>query len=228
MLATLSEVRSKYDHAVSLKQVYARQIEVNQAELDSVKTELDNVSKAKVFLQTVVDEAQGEIKADMDGLVTMAVRTIFGDSYRFDLQIDRQSTNAPYKPVVWESIDGVEYEYTPKDEMGGSMMDPIAFIIRVVLRSLEAEPCRNAFWLDEPMKNMGKGQLLANAGAMLREVSHSLGLQLIIITHEPELAEMGDKVYYLRRTKGVTQTVDKNPAPQSIQPPRPKKQKRTL
>lgn len=201
----LQTIKNNYLTMNSRAVTLAEQIKQHEYELGALSEEEDQINQAYTFLQVVADEAQNEIKADVDGLVTMAVQSIFGNDYTFDLQIDRTNTSAPYKPIVWETVDGVATQYTPKDEMGGSMVDPIAFIFRVVLRSLKIEPSRNTFWLDEPMKNMGKGELLISAADMLREVSHSLGLQLIIITHEDELAWRADRAWRLTRPWGRTQ-----------------------
>jgi hypothetical protein len=218
----LQSVKQEYTILSNRAAMLGNQVIQYKNKLEGLQDRHTRLSEAHAILQSVADEAQGELKGDMDGLVTMAIQSIFGDAYHFDLQIDRTNHSAPYKAIVWETVDGVANEWTPKDDMGGSMMDPIAFVLRVVLRSLDQNPCRGTFWLDEPMKNMGKGELLLAAGAMLRDISHEADLQLIIITHEPELAEIGDRAWFTRRTRGKSTLQLTKGAPP------PPKQKRKL
>jgi len=89
--------------------------------------------------------------------------------------------------------------------MGGSVLDPIGFALRVVLHQFQREPTRKVFLLDEPMKNTGHGELLRQASQMLSEISHNVGVQLIIITHEPELAEIADRSWKVKRVKGKSE-----------------------
>ena len=108
------------------------------------------------------------------------------------------------KPIIWEKINNKEYEFNPGD-MGGSILDPISFAFRIVLRNFQDNKVRNVFILDEPMKNCGHGELLNQAANMFKEISHKLGIQLIIITHENELIDIADKSFLIVRNNGISQ-----------------------
>jgi DNA repair ATPase RecN len=98
------------------------------------------------------------------------------------------------KPLIYEIVNGQkEYYEDAENELGGGIVDICSFSLRVVLWTMEAPRSRNVFILDEPGKNLGA--LLPLFGQMLREVSHKLNFQLIIITHDEALAEMADRVF---------------------------------
>jgi ABC-type lipoprotein export system ATPase subunit len=70
-------------------------------------------------------------------------------------------------------------------------MDIIAIAFRIVLWSIEVPRSRALLILDQPFPNCGS--LIVRAGAMAKELSKELGMQLIIITHEKKLVQIADR-----------------------------------
>ena len=171
-----------------------------------------DTTKAKWVLTEVARITQDRFKEKVNDLVTLSVQSVFDRPFEFELQFVRQRNKFECVPIVREGDD----EYVPKDDLGGSIIDLISFVFRVVLWSLQRAPDRSRpiFILDEPMKWVGKGETLRRAGHVLRELSHNLKFQLIIITHEPELARIADKAYTVQHngewsvvTEGVQKKV---------------------
>jgi len=77
--------------------------------------------------------------------------------------------------------------------MGGGMMDVIAIAFRIVLWSIEVPRSRALLILDQPFPNCGS--LIVRAGAMAKELSQELKIQLLIITHEKKLAQIADRTW---------------------------------
>lgn len=134
---------------------------------------------------------QEKLKARVDALVTLAISSIFDRPFTFDLQFERKRGRVECTPRIMEG----DKEYIPKEDVGGGIIDITSFAMRVVLWSIENPKARNLFILDEPMKFVGKGLLLERAGNVLREIADRLGVQLIVVTHESELASMADTKY---------------------------------
>jgi DNA repair exonuclease SbcCD ATPase subunit len=163
-----------------------------QAKVEALKADFENYTKARWILSEVAKETQKNFQVKVESLVTSAIRAVFEERpFEFKLIFEQKRNKFECKPVVVEN--GVEYE--PKDELGGGIIDLISFAFRVVLWHLENPRSRNVFVLDEPMKFVGKGDLLMRAGRMVKEISHRLGFQIIMVTHEPELAEIADKAW---------------------------------
>jgi len=207
-------VRQKYEKLASEKDVLAGQIAVAKATIDGLKRERDTIDRTMNFVKTLTREAQEAFKKEVDSAVTMAVKTIFDEAFFFNLEIKTGKGGLQCTPQIWEEFEGVQVQYTPKDEMGGSIIDPIGFTLRAVLQVYDPQPTRPTFILDEPMKHVGKGELLERAGRLIREISHRMKRQLIIITHEPELAEIADRAWRVARIRGRSvATVIKDTAP---------------
>jgi len=169
------------------------------------KKELDvllrDTVEAREIINKSLDITHARIKARIDGLLTLAINSVFDRPFSFDLRIEKKYNRIVCTPVIKEG----EEEYIPKDAMGGGIIDIISFAFRVVLWSLEHPRSRNVFVLDEPMKFVGKGDMLIRAGNILKELSHRLGFQLIIVTHEKELGDIADRAYLIEHKKGISE-----------------------
>lgn len=158
--------------------------------VEEIKANVENLVKARWVLAEVSKITQQKFKEYIESLVTMAIRSVFDRPFKFlvDFELKRNKSECNFRVQ-----EGENPPYIPKDEMGGGMVDIIAIALRVVMWSLQRPKSRNVFILDEPMKFVGKGELLQRAGQMLREISDRLSFQLIIVTHEPEFMELADK-----------------------------------
>jgi len=191
-------LRIRYEKLKTKREVLVGDMSARVYHLDAIKKDYENLVKARWILTEVAKETQIRFKEKVESLTTMAIQSVFDRPFRFVLEFERKRNKLECRPIVMEG----DVEYVPKDDMGGGIIDVISFALRVVLWSLQKPRSRNTLILDEPMKYVGKGDLLDRAGQMLREVSHSLGIQLILVTHEPQLADIADMAYMVEHVKG--------------------------
>jgi len=152
----------------------------------------DDLAKAQWVLTEVQKKTQEKFKEKIESLVTMAIKSVYDRPFGFELVFERKRDKMEIDPLIYEWVNGKkEYYNDAEDELGGGIVDICSFSLRVVLWTMENPRSRNVFILDEPGKNLGR--LISLFGEMLREVSHKLKFQLIIITHDEELIEIGDK-----------------------------------
>jgi len=86
----------------------------------------------------------------------------------------------------------------------------VGLLLRVVvvllLRQVRPEESPPILCLDETLAHLSADRLDA-AGAFLRTVVDRTGLQVLMVSHQEELADAADAVYALRLdAQGVTQT----------------------
>jgi len=198
----------------SIVQTYSAWVEGRKAQrtllLEQIKSLEDKIFtnkkegeewiKARWVLSEVIKLTQSRIKDYMEHMVTLAIQAVYGDQFKFiaDFEIKRN------KSEVLLRVQEEDYEpYVPKEDSGVGMVDVIGFALRIVLWSLQKPRSRNVIILDEPMKNMGK--LMTVGAQMIKEISKKMGLQIIIITHEPELVEIADKAFNVEKIEGVSE-----------------------
>jgi hypothetical protein len=160
------------------------------AELGVIKIRNEAQVKARWVLTEVSQQTQRRFQDKVERLLTMAIQTVFDRPFEFKLEFERKRNKMECKPTI---IEGDRIYDDPEYDLGGGVLDIISFAFRIVLWSLQNPRSRNVIILDEPMKNMGK--LISLGGQVLREISHSLNLQLIIVTHDDELIDIGDRVF---------------------------------
>ena len=200
-MQTVQYYRQQINKKKTEKELLEQQLLSRKKEIEGKKAQTEKVIKARWVLSEVARLTQEKFKGYVESLVTMAIRSIFDRPYEFlvDFEIKRNKSECylKVKEGDWEP-------YVPKDEQGGGIIDIISFALRVVLWSLQKPRSRNVIILDEPMKNMG--DLIFLGGQMLREISHRLGFQLLIVTHEKELVSIADRAWEVKHN-GISSDV---------------------
>jgi len=211
---TFEECTQRFTTAKSRASFLATLIGSKKEAVETTRGQIENLIKARWFITEAAKITQMNFKKDVESLVTMAVRSIFPRPFEFSLVFERKRNKLECRLVVFEK----GHELDPKKEMGGSIVDVISFSMRIVLHTLERPRCRPVIILDEPMKNMGR--LISLGGQVLREVSHELGFQLIINSHDRELIDVGDKVFEVTHdgTKSIVSVIKEEGKRISVEP----------
>jgi len=187
---TIPEIINEFNQIKAKKELLEGSLSNKKQSLSSFKISYERMVKARWVLTEVAQQTQRRFQDKVEGLVTVAIRSVFDRPFEFHLEFERKRNRMECKPFISE---GNKIYDDPEYDVGGGILDIISFAFRIVLWSLQTPRSRNVIVLDEPMKNMGK--LIQLGGRVLKEISHKLGLQLIIVTHDEELIEIGDKVF---------------------------------
>lgn len=165
--------------------------------LEHTTTKYAHQIKAKWILVEVSKKTQENLKKNIDKLVNLCLNEVFPDrnfNFKTEFQIKRNKMECEFLVEV----DG--HEYSPKDDMGGSILDIISFALRIILWSMEKPRSRNVIIMDEPFRFSGR--LITNAVTMVKELSEKLGIQFIINTHSDELIDIADRSWQVLNLKG--------------------------
>lgn len=192
MRSKIDALKTKADRLSGELSSVRKQIKEKREERDALIKSIELHEKARQVINEAAKNTQQFFKAQVETLVTTAIRTVFDRPFEFKLIFEEKRNKIEARPVIKEG----ENEYDPKDEMGGGIIDIISFALRVVLWSLQTNRTRNVFILDEPFK--WTGALMVKAGMMLKELSDKLGIQVIMITHDDELMDISDKTWIVR------------------------------
>lgn len=190
----IDDLLKRYGNLESRIQFLQDDLDKKTDDIDTSLGRIDDLNQARWILTEVQKMTQIRFQEKVEKLVTMAIKAVYDRPLGFELIFERKRDKLECRPVIYEIIHGEkEYYDDPENDLGGGIIDICSFALRVVLWSMEKPRSRNVIILDEPMKNLG--ELISLGGQMLREVSHGLKFQLIIITHDPELIEIGDKCW---------------------------------
>ena len=161
--------------------------------------ELRQHEQAREVIRTVGIETQKQLQYHISDITSLALESVFNDPYKLEVEFvqRRNKTECDIHFVR----DGQRVD--PLTASGGGAVDVAAFALRIASWSMETPKSRNLIILDEPMRFVSH-HYQEKASMMIKEVSKKLGLQFIIITHEPVLAAHADKVFETEIKNGVT------------------------
>ena len=166
--------------------------------LNITNKKIKDNEEARAVFTTLSKEIQKNTKEHIETITTMSMQAVFDRPYTYHLIFEEKRNTMTCTPIIKLG----DKEYVPKDDQGGAMLDIVGFIQKIILWSMESPRSRNTLILDEPFRFCGSFTI--KAARIVAELSRKLKLQLIIITHSTELAEICDRTFKVENTKGVS------------------------
>ena len=110
-MSTLDEVKTKYQALAAERTAALRLLDEDTGQVRTAKAYNASILQTSALLKRIMREAQADFKAKVDDVVTMAVKSLFDEGFRFDLDIKTGGQSLQCKPVIWETYaDGYEVE----------------------------------------------------------------------------------------------------------------------
>jgi len=163
--------------------------------------ELHQYQSAQMIINTVAQQTQDELVYHISGLVSMAMESVWEiNPYTLSIEfpIKRNRTECELEFVR----NG--HKIPPMEAVGGGARDVACFALRVGLWSLVRPKLRNLFVLDQPFSDMDL-DIQYKAGQMMKEIAEKLGIQIIMVTHSPDLIKAADRVFRTKLVNDVTE-----------------------
>ena len=161
------------------------------------KRDLIRHEQAREVIREVGLKIQQQLQYHISDITTMALDAVFPDPYEMVVEFV-QRRNKTECDLYFER-DGMRAD--PLTASGGGAVDVAAFALRIASWSMRRPRSRATIILDEPLRFLS-ANLQEQASAMLKEVSKRLGIQFIIVTHEPVLTSYADRVFEVTMKKG--------------------------
>jgi len=194
----MRDIERRYNVLVSKRIEKTAKYEDQKKTLYKLKRNLSSCIEAHAFLAEVQKSLEITIKDYIELLMTLALQSVFGPQYNFFLEFKSSKMGTVCVPIIEEYGEPLNAE----DDMGGTIIDIISFVFRPVLWALRMPKSRNLFILDEPFRFCG--EMSKEAGKILKELSHELNFQVIMVTHNKNLMESCDRVWEIKKPKRVS------------------------
>lgn len=166
-------------------------------EINSKKERMNNAKQAQELVQAYAGEVQNSLKNHIELFCSLALQTVLKEPYK--INIDFVKRRGRIEADFWLEIDGKK---RIPEMAGGGVRDLIGMALRFGLWS--ATGTRNLLLLDEPLVHL-KGEEMPKKGVeALKLLSQKLGLQIIMVSHDPELIAGADKIFTVTKSKGVS------------------------
>jgi len=199
-LPNLSVYEKFLANSTALKEMLTQKVSTLQSKFDELSLGIKSIDEAHDVMNAVSILSQEETKGVIEDLVTQALQAVYGETYSFEIE-NRIQRGQP-ETYLYVVIGNDKY-LIKGDELGGGVIDVVSFALRVVIWAINDPKTDNVLILDEPLKNLDNERLIL-FGNIIKELSKALGLQMIIVTHENQIAEIADASYYVKKEKEVS------------------------
>jgi DNA repair exonuclease SbcCD ATPase subunit len=197
---TLTETRNKLEQLKGKRDEVENTIKKLRKDIRENNRLLQNLTKAKEIIKLVGLETQKTLQFHISDIASLALESVFQDPYKLILEfVERR--NKTECDILFER-NGTTFD--PLDSSGVGAVDVAAFALRIASWSMAVKRTRNTIILDEPMRFLS-AEYQENASEMIKEISKKLGIQFIIITHEPTYASYADRTFTVTIKNGVSQ-----------------------
>jgi hypothetical protein len=197
----VENLKMSFNSRKAKQQYIEKQIESRKKTVVEKKEHLKDLKEAREIVVLVGKLSIETLKQCIESLITTAIRDVYQMPYKFILQFETKAGKNVCQPLVQEGDNEPEI---PKDEMGVGILDVISIAWRFIMWSIEVPRSRAFFYLDEPLRHVGQGDILLRAGMMLRKIANRLEVQLLVNSHHPDIIVIADRVW--RTTKRNRET----------------------
>lgn len=203
-MADVIKIKQMFLQSKGMKKQIENSLAEDKKKLDELNARIKLLEQAQLFLQKVAQDTQSKLKLQIEDIVNLALNTVFPDEYLFQVEFNIFRGKTDAELVFINQTTGGKID--PMNASGGGVIDIVAFALRISAYVLE-NGVDNVIILDEPFRFVSK-DLVERAGEILRVLSTKLGLQVILVTHIPELIDVADKVFKVKKNQdGVSKII---------------------
>lgn len=193
----IREIRRRLTMIEGKKKFMQEQLLNLDGELVQLTARQIHIEEAQSFIQRVAQSTQEQLKFHIEDIVQMALDAVFPDEFEFRaiFEIKRNKTEARLVFIQ----NGVEID--PIDSTGGGAVDIASWGLRIAAWTLERSD--NVMVLDEPFRFLD-AERQPLAAEIMKQLSQKLGLQFIMVTHNPSIIDVADKVFTVKKVDGIS------------------------
>ena len=158
---------------------------------------LDHVA---VFIQTLIDGELTEGVKAIEDLQTEGVRAVFHDQdikVKAEVEVSRGKVNVTLV-TTQRKANGDLIEGESLDGFGGAVSTVQSILLRLAI--MFRRGLRPVLFLDETLPAFDERYIL-NMAAFLKILCKRLGVDILLVTHNPVLVDAGERAYRIRQEK---------------------------
>jgi DNA repair exonuclease SbcCD ATPase subunit len=193
LAAAVQRHRRVLDRQAGQAQQVAKAGRAADAEIAELTAKVELYAKVAALLTAIGEEAQESARRQFEQLASQALQAVFGAGLSFRLVPGEAGGQATLEPVIRsEHAGGAVIETPVMDSRGGGMAAVTGFVLQLVMIMLTPGAAPIIF-LDETFAHVPVANRATLAG-FLRTVAAEAGVQVVMVTHDPEYAGYADVV----------------------------------
>lgn len=196
---SIQHLRYTLEHQKGQKAQMDSNLNALKVDVTDCKRRLRRHEQAREIIRAVGIKTQQQLQYHISDITSLALEAVFDDPYGLAVEFIQRRNKTECDLYFVRSGEKVD----PLSASGGGAVDVAAFALRIASWSMNQPRTRNVIILDEPLRFLS-ADMQERASQMIKELSVKLGLQFIIVTHEPILANYADKTFEVSIHKGIT------------------------
>lgn len=156
----------------------------------------------KAYLTQFADERQDKVYRQIEATVSEGLRSVFEEDMRLEISTKLVGSRTELQLTLVSNTDEGELRTAIMDSRGGGVAAIVGFLIQAVLVLL-TPGLRSVIFLDEPFRGVSS-DFQAPLGEFISDLCERTGLQVVMVTHQTEIAETADVWYSFRNNNGKT------------------------
>ena len=197
--ANVSSLRSRFDRVVGRRDEVVSRIEDTKTTISTLENE-EHLCElvAELFRQMIDAEVNAGVQA-VENLLTEGLSAVFADqqiSVRSEVKTHRGKVSVDLI-TTQKQADGSVSEGSTIDAFGGAVTTVQSVLLRLIV--VMRRGLRPVLLLDESLPAFD-ANYVDNMGKFLRLLCERMGVDILLVTHNPALVEASHKAYRIRRT----------------------------
>ena len=195
----LAETKVQIQSIKAEHDLLVKQIQQDKILHDSKLNMLEDLEEARIIFQKSAQITQKQISFHIENIVSHALAAVFDSPYEFKVDFVTRR-NVTECDLLFIDEQGAELK--PLESCGYGAADIASLALRVAYWKL-SDGVRNTLILDEPARNLSLDKQPL-ASRMIRELSKTLNIQFLIVTHSRALAAEAEKQFEVTRNKTIS------------------------
>lgn len=195
--ADLRTARDKVNNQMAKRELLEKQREAAVKVKTEAEEQLGVFGLVQILLQKTSDYARQQVKVRIEDIVSEALNVVFGGNHKFMIDLTLRG-NQPIAEYYLNDDSVITKLEKPDYDRGGGKIDIIALALRLAVGEMEGVD--GPLFLDEVGKHVSK-EYAPSVAYFLKEYSATFGRQIILITHNADLAEIGEVSLAVKRSQ---------------------------
>ncbi len=181
----MSDMRARLDRALARKAHHEEQFALAQAGLIRLEQAEKDALEAQKRLQGIAEGVQAQAHSGLAKVATGSLKSVFGpDCYELKIHFEQKRGRTEARLALHDS-QGRDIG-DPLDSTGHGYIDVASWAMRIAAMVLKRDRVRRLFVADEPFRAVSRGYR-PRVRKMIEELASELGVQVLLVTHDPEL-----------------------------------------
>lgn len=171
---------------------------------EEAEATLQKLESVMGVVKTIEESWTKNFEQRIADLITNGLQQVFEEDMEFSIEekVQGDISVLDFK-LTQRRPDGSVLVTDIMGAKGGGVVSIVGFLLRVIVILSIRPAIHPVLFVDESFAHLSK-DYVPRAAELLAELARETGIQIVMITHEPEFARVADKVYVVSQHNGVT------------------------